>query len=47
MKYFYEGNYPEKVEDEFERWVERVEAYVKKLESGIGARELKKVKILN
>lgn len=35
VNYFYEGSYPEEVKEEFEKWVERVEAYVRGLESEI------------
>ena len=34
IQYFYEGNYPhEKVEEEFQRWLEKVEDYIKRLEA--------------
>lgn len=36
VSYFYEGNYPDDVRGEFEKWSERDESFIRKLESGIG-----------
>lgn len=36
VEYFYHGNYPLKVEEEFSSWAERVEIYIGRLESGEG-----------
>lgn len=36
VEYFYHGNYPLKVEQEFSSWAERVEVYIRRLESGEG-----------
>ena len=34
MDYFYEGNYPrDRIEEEFGRWLEKVENYIKCLEN--------------
>lgn len=36
VEYFYHGNYPMEVEEEFSAWANRVENYVRRLESELG-----------
>ncbi len=47
IEYFYHGNYPGQVEEEFSSWAKRVENYIKRLESelekGVGAKSGKRL----
>ena len=47
VEYFYHGNYPAAVEDEFSSWAKRVENYIKRLESesekGAGSKSSKRL----
>ena len=36
IDYFYNGNYPERYEEEFEKWHKRVEEFIVKLEGKRG-----------
>lgn len=39
IEYFYGGNYPrERVEEEFQKWLGKVEEYINKLEAEVSAR---------